>query len=147
MKALVAAVVLVGVAAVAGAIWIGARTAEETVTPAPYASALDFDHDRHIREALGWEVSVPDAGLHPGDCPLAIAVAGPDGSPLGGANVSVTVGRPGPDGRDRTYPAAPEGGRYLARVDFPGHGHWDLRIDVSRGPDAASYRKHVYVRR
>jgi len=148
MKALVAAVVLVGVVSVAGPIWIALRTAEETVTPTPYATALHFDHDRRVREALGWEVGVADAGLHPGDCPLAVTVAGPDRSPLAGASVSVTVGRSGPDGRDRTYPAAPDGdGRYLARVDFPGYGHWDVRVDVSRGRDAASYQKRVYVRR
>jgi nitrogen fixation protein FixH len=148
MKALVAAVALVGVASVAGPIWVAVRTAEETVTPAPYATGLHFDRDRHLREALGWEVAVAEAGLHAGDCALAVTVAGRDRSPLGGAAVSVTVGRPGPDGSDRTYPAAPDGeGRWLARVRFPGYGHWDLRVTVSRGRDSATYEKHVYVRR
>jgi nitrogen fixation protein FixH len=148
MKALVAAVMLAGLAAVAGTIWIAILTAEETVTPAPYAAALHFDHDRHLREALGWEVAVAEAGLHAGDCALAVTVAGPDRSPLGGATVSVSVGRPGPDGSDRSYPAAPDGeGRWLARVHFPGYGHWDLRVTVSRGQDSASYERHVYVGR
>jgi len=148
MKALVALVILVGVLAVAGSIWVAVRTAEETVTPAPYAAALHLDHDRHHREALGWEVAVADGGLHAGDCPVAVAVTDRDRSPLGGATVSVTVGRPGPDGNDRAYPAAPDGqGRWLARVRFPGYGHWDLRVTVSRGQDSASYERHVYVRR
>ena len=54
-----AAVVIAGLGAVVGTIWIGSQVKEQTVVADPYEEGLRHDAERHAREALGWDVALP----------------------------------------------------------------------------------------
>lgn len=145
-KVAFAAVVIAGLGAVVGTIWIGSQVKEQTVVVDPYEEGLRYDAERRARAELGWEVALPAPPGAPGDSTLAFAIADGDGRPLEGATVAVSVGRPDTSRGVTTVSARPDGaGRYAAEVELPAAGPWLLRFDVRRGEDRVRIEKVVHV--
>ncbi len=141
-------VALAALGAVAAALVVGTRTFEGTVVSDPYASATQFDEARHRDEALGWRVSLDATALRVGTQDVRFSLAGKDGTPLEGAEVSVKVSRPGTSRLDRNAAARGEGGgRFVARVDFPQPGIWDVQVRATRGSDRLAFDRRVQVER
>ena len=145
-KVAFAAVVAAGLGAVVGTIWIGSKVKEQTIVADPYEEGLRYDAERQARAALRWDVRLPPPPAEPGDVSLAFAIADAQGSPVDGAAVAVSVGRPDTSRGVTTVAARPDGrGRYSAEVELPAAGPWLLRFDVRRGDDRVRIEKVVQV--
>jgi len=145
-KAVLVLVAVAALGAVAGAIWVGTQTFEGTVVSDPYGTAVKFDESRHHAERLGWRLALDDRALRVGPRPMALALAAKDGKPLEGAQVGVRISRPGTARLDRPAPVRPSGaGRFLADVDFPEPGLWDVIVDAALGDERLSFERRVQV--
>ena len=136
-KVAFAAVVIAGLGAVVGTIWIGSQVKEQTVVVDPYEEGLRYDAERRARGARR-EVALPAPPAAPGDATLAFAIADGDGRPLEGATVAVSVGRPDTSRGVTTVSARPDGaGRYAAEVELPAAGPWLLSSTCGVGGPGA----------
>ena len=116
MKIVIAIVAAVALAAVVGAIWVGARTFERTVVADPYESGIHHDADRRKAQALGWNVAVDEGSLRAGpEAALAVRLTGKDGAPIDDAEVLFRVSRAGTSRFDRSAPATRAGERAVRR--------------------------------
>ncbi|HSD19794.1 MAG TPA: FixH family protein [Anaeromyxobacter sp.] len=141
-----AAVVTAGLGAVIGTVWIGSQVKEQTIVADPYEEGLRHDAERHAREALGWDVTLPAPPAAPGDVTLAFAIADGKGRAVEGAVVTVSVARPDTSRGVTTVAARPDGGgRYAAELELPAAGPWVLRFDVRRGEDRVRIEKVVRI--
>ncbi len=145
-KVAFAAVVIAGLGAVVGTIWIGSQVKEQTVVADPYEEGLRYDADRRARAELGWDVALSATPTAAGDSTLAFVVADGKGRPLEGATVAVSVARPDTSRGVTLVAARPDGpGRYAAEVELPAAGPWLLGFDVRRGADRLRIEKVVHV--
>jgi nitrogen fixation protein FixH len=139
-------VVVAGLGAVVGTVWIGSWVKEQTIVADPYEEGLRYDAERHARAALGWDVTLPAPPAGPGDVTLAFAIADGKGRAVEGASVAVSVARPDTSRGVTTVAARPDGaGRYAAEVELPAAGPWLLRFDVRRGEDRVRIEKIVRI--
>jgi nitrogen fixation protein FixH len=146
MKLLITLLATAVLGLIAFTIWVGARSAEGTVVANPYEAGLHHDAALHRAEALGWTLSVDEAGLRTDAGELRLSLAGRDGAPLEGADVQVRLSRAGTSRMDRTAAARSDGGgRYRAAVDLPEGGFWDLAVAVRRGDDRLVLERRVRV--
>jgi nitrogen fixation protein FixH len=119
-----------------------------------YAKALRWDASRdqeRANAALGWrlDISAEPAPESAGEAAVEVALADPSGSPLDGAEVSLTAfhnSRAGEILRVSLHPAG--AGRYRASLPMVRNGLWELRVTARRGPDLFTHRetRHLVVR-
>ena len=146
MKLVIVLVSLLALGSIAAAIFVGTRTFERTVVSDPYGHALRFDEERHARDRLGWRARFDPGSLHPGAASLTFGLLDGAGAPVDGAAIRVALVRPAGPGPELVADARPlGGGRYAAPLGFPAPGFWDVRLDVSRGGDAAGLVQEVRV--
>lgn len=147
MKTLLAAVSVIGVLAVVTAIFVGMGTFEGTVTENPYEKGLKWDAERRERQRLGWSVDLAPGGFVVGRNDITLRVTDRDGTPLDASAVVLTVSRPSTTDHDATFRCTrARRGVFVAAVDLPLQGYWDLDVAVHRGGDIVSLRRAVYAR-
>ena len=131
---------ILALAATIGAIVVGSRSFEGIVVDKPYEAALSWDKERRNQERLGWSVVLQKATYKTGKNDLIVLVLDKNGAPLSDAVVSVAVSRPSTRAFDSTYRTVVQpNGRYLAAIDLPLYGNWDVIIDVSRKNERTSF--------
>lgn len=147
MKIVIAIVVVVGLGAVAGAIWVGNRSFERTVVADPYESGIHHDADRKKAQALGWNVVVDEGALRAGpEARLEVVLTGKDGAAIDDADVTLRVTRPGTSRFDRSARATHgSGGRYGAVLAMPEAGFWDLDVVIRRGEESLTLGKWIHA--
>ncbi len=147
MKLVIAIVAAAGLAAVAGAIWVGTSSFERTVVADPYESGIHHDADRKKAQALGWNVAVDEGSLRAGpEASLSVTLTGKDGVPIDDAAVVFRVTRPGTSRFDRSATATPSaGGRYGAILPMTEAGFWDLDVVIRRGGESLTLGKWIHV--
>jgi nitrogen fixation protein FixH len=147
VKIVIAVVAAAALAAVVGAVWVGARTFERTVVADPYESGIHHDADRRKAQALGWIVAVDEGSLRAGpEAAVAVRLTGKDGAPLDDADVLFRVSRAGTSRFDRSAKASNAGsGRYAALLPMTEPGFWDLDVVVRRGGESLTLGKWVHV--
>ena len=146
MKLVLTSVVLIGIAAVAGAIIMGNMTFDGTVVEQPYERGLRWDRENAIREQSGLEVYIITPELTVGKGTLEILVKGSDGLSYEGP-VTLRFSRPETTDLDRRYGATGRGGgRYEASVELPRHGAWEVSVDLRSGDDTVSFMRKIHVR-
>jgi nitrogen fixation protein FixH len=146
VKAVIAVIAVAALGAVVGAIWVGVQYHENTVVADPYEAGVHLDEARHAAKRLGWTLDVDEERLRTGPGGLRLSLRDRDGAPLDGAEVRVRLSRAGTSKLDRSAPARPEGeGRYVAAVELPEAGLWDLGVSVRRGADRLAFDRRVRV--
>lgn len=139
------AAVVAGLGAIAGTVWVGSQVREETVVAQPYEEGLEYDRERHAREALGWAVEVGEAPAAGASAPLSFTVRDRRGGPVDAA-VTLTFGRPDTSrGQWRAEAMPGGGGAYRVEPRFPAPGPWEIRFDVRRGQERARLTRTVQV--
>jgi nitrogen fixation protein FixH len=139
-------VVLIGLAAVLGAIIVGSRSFEGIVTKHPYEKGLQWDKIQEERLSLGWKADFMNSGFTTGENEMVIILRGRDDLPMRDAHAVVTLSRPNTVAYDRTYNfAGTGGGLYRGKVQFPLYGNWDVNIHIVRGGDSLDLVKEIYV--
>lgn len=146
MRFVIALLVVAALGAVVGAVWVGSRYQESTVVAHPYEAGVHHDEARHAAERLGWMLEVDEASLRTGPGGLRLTLAGRDGAPLAGVDVGVRLSRAGTNRMDRVAVARPDGpGRWVAAVELPEAGFWDLRVEARRGADQVAFDRRIRV--
>lgn len=147
MKVLLVVVSAIGILAVAVAIVVGTGTFEGIVTEHPYEKGLNWDEERKERQRLGWSVQISPRDLVVGRNDMVLRLTDRGGAPLDATAVSMTVSRPSTTARDATFPFTRDHvGVFVATVDLPLRGYWDLDVVIHRGLDAVSLRRTIYAR-
>ncbi|MHB8845228.1 MAG: FixH family protein [Nitrospirota bacterium] len=124
----------------------GGRQFDGVVTERPYETGLAWDEAGKEQQRLGWTITVPRQNLHQGTNDLSLTVLGRDGKPLKNATILVAISRPASRHYDRTYEAKElREGRYVASVELPLFGHWDLRADIRQGTEHMEHRERIYA--
>ena len=95
----------------------------------PYEHGLHFNRTLQAardQAALGWTGRIAYDGAL-----LSFDLAGRDGMPIDGAEVKAWISRPVATGHDVSVDLSGQGkGRYMAHVQAPASGQWDVRIDA-----------------
>lgn len=129
-----------------GTIVMGGRQFEGLVTTRPYETGLAWDEIRKEQQRLGWTITVLKQNIKKGGNDLYVTALERDGKPLKNATVLVTISRPASRQYDRTYEAKQlNDGRYVASVELPLFGHWDLRADIRQGKERMEHRERIYA--
>jgi len=146
MRTIIIAVVLMGLAAVAGSIIVGSRNFDGVVVDKPYETGLAWDKVRHENAATGWQIDVGESRFAEGNSELVLSVRDAAGHALKDAEVSITISRPSTKEYDRTYKAVQEAeGRYNAPVLFPLHGYWDLKINILKEGKHSGFARRIFA--
>lgn len=146
MRALIIVISILVVIATALTIVTGTRSFEGIVVEKPYETGLSWDADRARLARLGWTVTLAEGAHRLGRNDLVLNIVDKSGALLADASVSVKLTRPSTSAYDRTYPAVRKpDSTYLASIDFPLQGNWDLIIAVKRGADSAAFPLTVLI--
>ncbi|MBI5101115.1 MAG: FixH family protein [Nitrospirae bacterium] len=146
MKTTLIIVSIIGLAAVFGAVFIGSRSFDGTVTEKPYETGLDWDRAAREKKETGWDVTVNNRELKTGEVKLSLSVYDRRKAPLKDAAVTITLSRPGTAAYDRLYKADRDPhGSYCASVNFPLHGLWDINTSVTQDKKRVSFNERTYV--
>lgn len=149
MKTLISIVIIVGLAAVIGAVVIGIKSFDGTVTAKPYEEGLAWDEAHKERAELGWSVKLDNAVLKMGDNDLRFTLLNKQGEPLDlSSAVFLALSRPSTDAYDKTVDVQKlGGGLYRALVNFPLYGQWDIKIYLNKNDKKIELKKRVFVER
>jgi nitrogen fixation protein FixH len=146
MRTIIIAVVLMGLAAVAGSIIVGSRSFDGVVVDKPYETGLAWDKVKHENAATGWQADVRESRLAEGNSELVLSVRDAAGHALQGAEVSITISRPSTKTYDRTYKAVQAAdGLYKVPVLFPLYGYWDLKISILKEGKHSGFGKRIFA--
>lgn len=146
MKLLLIVVVIIGLAAVIGAVVVGKYSFDGTVVEKPYETGIAWDETRKVREGSGWKVEVLNASFIQGKNRLRISLSGREGKPLPDAEVSVKTARPATAAYDQRYPMSGDsGGIFFADISLVQFGHWDLSFEVKQGGKVISFGKRIFA--
>lgn len=118
----------------------------------PFKEGLAYNQvldERARQRELGWNaeltfIATPtDGATHGG---MATVTLNGTAGAIVGADVSAQVVRPIGEGLDQTVTFHPRGnGAYVARLDLPQPGQWELRIEAKRGYDVFKLRQRIQV--
>jgi len=146
MKTLLAVIVVIGLAAVAGAVIVGTRVFDGTVVKEPYERGIAWDVERERQAASGLQVSVVEASFVTGENELAVLVLDRNGQPFAGDAVSVEASRPASSAYDRTYRAVRrDDGTFRTLVHLPLRGRWNLTVVVEGKNGSLRFRRSIYA--
>jgi len=105
-------------------------------------------HDT-AQAALGWTARAKFVGLAPDETggrrgEITLVLTDRSGAALREAEIAMILRRPvGPGGTLRLVPREAEGGRYVAMLDLPRPGQWDVEITAQRGGDRFVTRQRM----
>jgi nitrogen fixation protein FixH len=144
LTVLIVVVSVLALTATIATIVVGTRSFEGTVVDKPYEAGIAWDEVRKNRERLGWSVALQETTYKTGKNDLIVMLRDKNGSLLSDAVVAVALSRPSTRAFDKTYPANKlHDGRYVAAIDLPLYGNWDVTIDVSRKNERTSFDKII----
>ena len=103
-----------------------------------YVSSQQFDTDRAMQLALGWDVSLSYATGQ-----LRLSILGPDGTPVQPASMDATLGRATHVNDDMTPVFAFDGRAHVAPADLEA-GNWNLRLRAVAA-DGTAFRQRVVL--
>ncbi len=146
MRTLLVSVALIGLAAVAGAIVVGTRVFEGTVTRNPYERGIAWDEERRRREDAGLRAAILTGELRRGENDLLVGVYDGEGRPVDDASVEIRVLRPSSSAYDRAYRfARREDGLFRGVVSLPLPGRWFVDVGVERDGRPLELRLEIRV--
>lgn len=146
MKILIIMVVIIGVAAVAGSIFVGVQSFDGIVTEHPYETGLMWDEIQRKKDEFGWSVEIANRDLRTGGNDLEISVMDRNGKPVTGSSVSVMISRPSTSTYDKHVKSIQTGkGVFISPVTFPLFGYWDIEVNVTRAGENLLFEKRIYV--
>ena len=146
MKTLLASVVIIGLAAVAGAVIVGIRVFDGTVVKEPYERGIAWDEERARLASSGLRVDIIERSFHTGENLISFNVLRGD-TPFEGKSITVQTGRPSSSAHDRTFTASRGlDGVFRTMVDLPLQGRWDLIVVVDGEEGPIHFRRGIYVR-
>jgi nitrogen fixation protein FixH len=147
VKTLISIVVIAGLMAVIGAVVVGIKSFDGTVTAKPYEEGLAWDEALKERAELGWSVKLNTGIFKMGENDLQFTLLDKQGAPLAlSSAVSLTISRPSTDAYDRPFDVKKiEGGLYSAPANFPLYGYWDIKIDLLRNDKKIEFKNRVFV--
>jgi len=150
MKAVIWLVVLIGFAAVAGAVIIGGLHRDVEVENQPYEAGLRWDDDRDRMEELGWRKREVYVEFKAGRAILTIELSGRDGAPLrlNPDDMSVVATRPAGDLEDIPCRAeVPRDGVVRALCDSLPYGHWEFNVNIDTDEGPIKFVERTYVKK
>ena len=149
MKTLISIVVIVGLIAVAGAVVVGIKSFDGTVTAKPYEEGLAWDEARKDRVELGWSVKLNTNIFKMGENNLQFSLLDKQGEPLDlSSAVSLALSRPSTDNYDSKIDAEKlSAGLYRASVNFPLYGQWDIKIYLIKNDKKIEFKERIFVER
>ncbi len=107
-----------------------------------YRRGVDFNRvieQGERQAALGWQVDVSFESGSAGAGRFVLIARGPDGQPVSRREASAAFVRPVAEGMDFEVPLrAQEDGHYVADIELPAAGQWDVRAELTR-PGADPY--------
>ncbi len=134
---------VVGVNAVL--IWLAVTTFSGLDREAPYARGLGYNDvlaEARDQASLGWHAEIEAA-----EDRLAIAVSDSMAQPLVGARVSARLERPVDAKLDfETDLVATDAGRYVAFVDWPAWGQWDVLVTIEQAGRRFQQQERIDIR-
>jgi nitrogen fixation protein FixH len=145
MKTLLTAVVVIGLAAVAGAVIVGTRVFDGTVVEDPYERGIAWDEDHARLASSGLRAELVGKSFRTGENLVSLNVFQRE-EPFEGKSVTVEVSRPSSTAHDRTFTALRGmDGVFRAMIDLPLQGNWDLVLVVDGEEDPVRIRRRIYV--
>ena len=147
MKTLISIIVLAGIMAVIGAVVVGVKSFDGTVTANPYEEGLVWDETQKEIAELGWRAEIKSSGFKTGENDLIFSVLDKKGSSLAlDQSISVILSRPSTDYYDMVFNAIEnDEGLYSVLVKFPLYGYWDVKLNIVRNEDDIIIKKRVFV--
>ncbi len=146
MKTWLILITVIGCLAVAGAVIIGMKSFDGTVTDQAYEKGLAWDDIQRIKEELGWHAEMSSQQFTTGSNELFLTLTDKDNDPLLNAEVFLTIGRPSSSEYDSELNVVKTGGGlFRSTVHFPLYGYWDMHIRVVRDGYDIVFTKKVYV--
>ncbi len=126
-------------------IWFALTTFTGLDREEPYLRGIGYNDvlaEARDQAATGWAAAVDAAPDR-----LAVEVADAGAGPLRGAAVYARIKRPVDAHLDfETDLAAVGGGRYVAFVDWPAKGQWDVLVTIEHGGRRLQHQERVHVR-
>jgi nitrogen fixation protein FixH len=146
MKAWLVIITAIGLLAVAGAVIIGMKSFDGTVTDNAYEKGLAWDDMQRDKEELGWNAEINSQQLTTGNNELILMLTDKGNDPLLNAEVFLTISRPSSSEYDRELDTAKvRDGLFKSTVNFPFYGNWDINIKVVQGGYDIFFIKRVFV--
>lgn len=147
MKSLIAIVSIAAIAAIIGAVVVGIKSFDGTVTAKPYEEGLAWDEVLKEKVELGWSVRLNTGVFKMGENDLQFTLLDKQGAPLDlSSAVSLTLSRPSTDAYDRKVDVEKLGeGLYRALVNFPLYGQWDIKINLLQNDKKIEFEERVFV--
>jgi nitrogen fixation protein FixH len=148
MKALLTAVVIIGLLAVAGSIMVGIGSFDGAVTVHPYEKGLQWDTIQKRKESLGWHVIINNEFLYTGRNEISFSIVDRNGMAVDGKDIEVIISRPSSSSHDAKVTATVrEEGGYKAIVNFPLYGYWDITFVIGTGGEETEIEERIFVER
>lgn len=144
MKTLVIIVTIIGLSAVIGSIIVGKSVFEGKVVDKPYEMGLRYDEIEKARASVIFEIL--NRRIHSGENDIVFTIKERDKQILDQQIEGLIISRPSTSVYDRRYPVnfvSP--GRFSAKVNFPMHGYWDIKIVSRWDGKTVNLEKRVYV--
>lgn len=101
-----------------------------------YVASQEFDRQRRVQEALGWETELTYAQGE-----LTLAFRDPAGAAAPVAALAAVVARPTTRREDRTPEFARRGGAFVAPLTLA-PGRWNLMVEAE-APDGTAFRQKI----
>jgi nitrogen fixation protein FixH len=148
MKTLIAIVIIIGLSAVIGAIFIGVKSFDGIVTEHPYEKGLLWDETERKKSELGWRVEILNREFTTGDNNVVISVLDKNSMPLAHAKASLSLSRPATATFNKKFDMILiRDGMFSASLNFPVFGYWDIGINVSSGGESLLFENRVFVKK
>lgn len=145
MKALIIAIVVIGLAVVIGTIFIGSKTFDGTVVDKPYETAIKYDKIQKISKDYSVVIENQILGMGRNTLVFSIKSETKDTAKITG--VVVTITKPTTTRFDWNYEAKLQpDGRYNAQIDLPDRGQWEIRVVFTANGEVLTYPFFYYVR-
>jgi nitrogen fixation protein FixH len=147
MKYLLAAVVAIGLAAVAGAVFVGTSVFDGTVVDNPYERGIEWDRELARQRDSGLQVDLVESSFSTGTNEVVVRILDARGEPFLTDAVKVKATRTATSAHDRTCSASlREDGTYRASLELPLRGRWDLIIVVEAEEGPVEFRRPLFAR-
>lgn len=144
MKILVTLVIIIGLSAIVGSIFIGKIVFDGKVVENPYETALRYDETMALRSKLILEME--NRRLSVGENDIIFILSDSLGMPITDPKIKLMISRPYTTAYDKEYHVSMiEKGKYRAKIRFPLYGHWDIMIKFNYEQRHVNLKKRIYV--
>lgn len=146
MKIFILIISLIIMSITATTVIVGINNFSGVVVDDSYKAGLLWDKTRNKKAMLGWNVEFKNNVFNVGKNKVMFSLFDSNGLPLNDAIVSLTVSRPATYKYDRDYNSIKiKDNIYIANIDLPLHGLWDLMLKVTRNENNVVFKKRIYA--